>query len=422
MCAARRTGLRQRGAGGALLVAALLCHGRTARAEPGDELTISVLTMGPGDHPFFKFGHDAILVHDASRHGAAADRVYNYGTFRFDSPWLLVDFMQGRLRYWLSVQSLPGTIATYQAENRSIDQQTLALTPAERRDVAAFLEWNAAPEHRYYTYDYYRDNCTTRIRDVVDRVTSGRLAAAAKTPAALDLREHTLRLTADDLPVYLGLDLALGGYVDRPITAWEEMFLPEKLEESLRRVTIPGPRGDAPLVASEVRLVATRGRAPERAAPPRWVPRFLGAGTLLGAALALAGRGAAQSTALRVTLGVALSFLGLVVGLLGNLLLVFWLLTDHRVAHRNENILQCAPFVLALAGLGLGVAWGSDGARRVAFRVAVSAAALSLLGVGIKALPWFDQSNGQIVALMLPLWVGTALSLRPVATTPPARP
>ena len=82
------------------------------------------MTMGPGDHPFFRFGHNAIWIRDRA---ARTDRVYNFGTFRFDSPRLIFDFLGGRLNYWLSVSSLPRVIGEYTRENRSISVQELML-------------------------------------------------------------------------------------------------------------------------------------------------------------------------------------------------------------------------------------------------------------------------------------------------------
>ena len=84
------------------------------------------MTMGPGDHPFFRFGHNAIWIRDER---VPSDRVYNFGTFRFDSPRMILDFLGGRLNYWLSVSSLPHVIGEYRRENRSITIQELNLPP-----------------------------------------------------------------------------------------------------------------------------------------------------------------------------------------------------------------------------------------------------------------------------------------------------
>ena len=124
-----------------------------AHAEPGDDLAISVLTFGPGDHPFFKFGHNAILVQDATAGRSAAGWVYNFGTFAFDTAALIPKFLRGRFKYWLSVSSVDDALESYAAANRSIASQELDLTSAQKWALAQALRENARPEKREYLYD-----------------------------------------------------------------------------------------------------------------------------------------------------------------------------------------------------------------------------------------------------------------------------
>jgi len=202
-----------------LVLLALLASPALHAAEPGVELSISLLTMGPGKHPFTKFGHSALWVHDAA---TQRDEVYNYGTFAFDSRTALLDSVQGKLPYWLSVQSWRGTLRLYGQQGRSLLASELELTPAERVRLQAALRENARPEHRYYRYDYYRDNCSTRARDIVDQVLGGRMQQwAAGQPASMSYRAHTQRLVADDRLLYAGLDLAVGRQTDTPVTFWQ---------------------------------------------------------------------------------------------------------------------------------------------------------------------------------------------------------
>jgi hypothetical protein len=205
-------------------------------------LRVSVLTFGPGDHPFFKFGHDAIWIHDPSD---GSDRVYNFGTFSFDSPRLILDFLHGRMTYWLSVAGLPRTLASYQAENRSILVQDLRLDPAVAQALKERLDVNAQPQNRAYKYDYFLDNCATRVRDAIDWATGGRLRAVGRVPGRLTLRDQALRMTASYRPLYLAIDLVLGPSADRPIDRWGEMFIPEDLARALDDVRVPGPGMDA---------------------------------------------------------------------------------------------------------------------------------------------------------------------------------
>jgi hypothetical protein len=380
-------------------------------AEPGADLTISVLTFGPGDHPFYKFGHNAILVHDAT---ARQDDVYNYGTFSYQSSTLIPDFLKGRLRYWLSVQPLDVTVAHYRSENRSIVAQELALTPAERHALADRLAHDALPENRYYRYDYYGDNCSTRVRDAIDAVLEGKLHAASNGPAAFSLRGHTERLTADDLPVYLGLDVAMGDVIDRPISQWEEMFLPSKLQESLRRVTLVRPEGSTPLVARESVMLAAE-RAPLREVPPYWLGPMIASGVTGGLFLALLGNAGATSRLARAAFGAVLCALGLTAGLLGVAFAFLWLATDHAVASHNENLLQLSPLALLLAVAAASLAMGKRRAARSVGVLTVLVAMCSLAGLTLKVHPAFDQHNGQFIALFLPLWAGAALGARLVA-------
>jgi hypothetical protein len=376
-------------------------------AEPGEELTISMLTFGPGDHPFFKFGHIAILVHDDTPRTPRADLVYNFGTFTFDSPWLLIDFFQGRLKYWLSIQSLRGTLNAYKNENRTIDAQELNLTPAQRKQLADALWENARPENKHYKYDYYRDNCSTRVRDAIDKAVGGRIAAVSQAPALMSWRDHTLRLTVDDIPVFLGLHAAMGDLIDSKIKVWDEMFLPSRVAETIRLATVPGPNGDEPLVKSEKRLLDAN-RPPMRTTPPSFTLPMAAVGMALGALFALLGKTGTERKAARIAFGSLLAPMGFFIGFLGWLFLFFWT-TDHEVAYRNENILQLSPAVFALTVVAVGAARGKARWTDLTFKVLAFAAASSLFGLVAKVLPMFDQHNREVIALFLPLWTGAAI-------------
>ncbi len=377
--------------------------------EPGSELSIYVLTMGPGDHPFFKFGHNAIWIQDRK---SRTDKVYNFGTFRFDSPKLLVEFLRGRLTYWLSVASIQRTLAGYESENRTVEVQELDLDPAARLALRDRLEENALPENRNYKYDYFLDNCSTRVRDAIDAATGGRLRTSAQGPARLTLRGQALRLTADYLPEYLGLYIVLGPSTDRAVDRWAEMFIPQELERGLRAVSLPGPdgQGTRPLVKAQQTMFHAR-RSPPLEEPPERAVTMLLAGIAVAIFFFAFGGWAAGQRIARFFFGVLLSIWGLVVGFVGCFLLLAWAGTDHQVVYRNQNILQFAPFAIALAVLGWGVAFGMYGATRKALIVAVAAAALSLIGALLRVTMIWHQDNGPIIAFLVPAWVGMSAGL-----------
>jgi hypothetical protein len=381
-----------------------------APAAP-DDLAVAVMTFGPGDHPFFRFGHDAIWIRDRA---AGTDRVYNFGTFTFDSPRLILDFLHGRMTYWLSVSSLVATQEIYERENRSIVVQVLALPPEVKRALRAKLDENARPDKRAYKYDYFRDNCATRVRDAIDAAVGGRLHASALGPGRLTLRGQALRMTAGYLPLYVALDLILGPDVDLPIDRWAETFIPEELSHALAEVTVPGPDGSAPLVAQTAEVFHPR-RAPPLADPPGWGGRFFAWGLGVGLCFCALGWWSARPGLWRVVaraaFGLLVAAFGLGAGFVGSFLVYVWVGTDHVVAHRNQNILICAPFALALLVLGFGVALGRPGATRKAFAVASAAAAAAVLACLVKIGLLRHQENGALIAFFLPVWMGMTAGL-----------
>jgi hypothetical protein len=400
-----------------ILAAVLLAAWVTpANADEGADLTVYALTFGPGEHPFLKFGHNAILVQPKEGTGW----VFNFGTFDFADPELLPKFLRGRFSYWLSVGGAEATLDAYRAENRTVLSQELDLTPAQKSALWNALRENARPENRAYLYDYFFDNCSTRVRDAIDRVVGGRIREAGRAPAALTLRAHALRSVADYLPEYLGLYLGLARATDAPIDRWTETFLPDRLADLLRTVRLPDDARERPLVRSE-QVIYQSTRPPKPARPPNWAGYFLAVGIAGGALLLFLGRAARWAAAARVVFGVLTSGLGLIAGLLGLILVFFWAFTNHKVAYANANILQLAPWLLVLSAYGIGVASGSPKAVRRATRLALLAVILSASGIVAKALPGLNQDNWPFILACLPIWTGLWLGLRSVQEAVPGQ-
>ena len=391
-----------------LAVFAWLVSPAAHAAEPGAQLSISLLTMGPGEHPFTKFGHSALWVHDAA---TQRDEVYNYGTFAFHSRTALLDSIQGTLPYWLSVQSMRGTLHTYAGQGRSLLASELELTPAERVQLYAALRDNARPEHRYYRYDYYRDNCSTRVRDVVDSVLRGPMRQQMTQPATMSYREHTQRLVADDLLLYAVLDLAVGRETDSRLSFFDEAWLPERLHALFARTTVIRDGQRLPLIRSERTLLGSRF-SPPRSVPPRWGTRYAALGFGLGSCFAALGLFARPGrAALRRTLAVLYIVLGTTLGLLGCAICYLTFFSAHSAAASNFNVLLLPPWLLALSVAGFGVMRGKARAFLLARWAALGALLASTLALCLHALS-NPQANLQELALTLPLWLGVALSTR----------
>jgi len=400
----------------ALIVLVLIAlRAPSAHAEPGDNYTISLVTMSPGEPVFFRFGHNAIWVHD-NRSGR--DEVFNWGTFSFDEPGLITKFLQGRLTYWLSVQGMSGTLRQYQYESRSIVAQELDLTPAQKLQMVAAMRDNARPENRKYRYHYYTDNCSTRVRDAIDTATGGALRAVSKDPSPLTYRGETRRLVADVMWAYVALNLAMGSFIDQPITLWEDMFVPERVAQIARKATNRNAAGQVvPLVKNETVMLPLVMEPPPNDPPNRTLP-FLLVSSLLGALFGWIGvkamtdrAGRKSALGWRLGFAIPLFVIGLLAGFLGSIFLFFWTLTDHEVAWHNENLLQTSPLALAFMVIAVGLIGAKPWARRLFARLSWLCAGMSAIGLLLNAMPWwFKQVNSEPIALWLPIWTGLGVA------------
>jgi len=239
-----------------LLVIILLISIKTNAANPpvlSNEATISLLTCSPGDELYSLFGHSAMRVKDPQKN---IDVVFNYGTFSFNEDFYF-NFAMGRLNYSLSVSSMKGFVRSYENEQRGIIEQVLNLDSTSKQQVFNYLDWNNEPENREYLYDFFYDNCSSRLRDVLEMsIGTDRIAFA-------DLQEEdkpSFRQMIDEYLIYhpwgdFGIDLGLGLPCDKVPSSYEYMFLPNKLMEAFGAATIDGK----PLVMEENTLLETEG-------------------------------------------------------------------------------------------------------------------------------------------------------------------
>ena len=369
--------------------------------EPGSNLTVYLLTFGWGDVVWERFGHNAIWIKDRAR---GTDVTYNWGMFDFNQPNFISRFLTGDTRYWMEAIELEPMLKYYQGRNRSILSQELNLTPAQRLKLQQFVEMNARPENKFYRYDYYRDNCSTRLRDALDHAISGQLQLATVTRMTSGTyRSHTQRLMTGDIPLYTGVTLALGHPADEPLSQWEEMFLPVRMANTFRATSIPDSAGvRIPLVRSEMPLFMS-GRAPEPSAPPNYFPWYVAVGILLAGVLIALVRSAEGGHRVSLLAATALATLwSLIAGLAGTALVIAWLFTKHYFMGRNENLMHFDPLSIVLAVLIPLSLYGLRGVSRT-IKLSGFIAAVSLFGFVLQGIPFFDQRNGEIIALALPL-------------------
>ncbi len=397
----------------ALLLALTLALPQLAHAAPPapwgtgesrpEDLQVTLVTFGVGPEIPSWFGHTALVVEDTRLRTA---RLYNYGMFS-GSGEMLARFAMGRLEFYVGDTSqVTGTYRFYAAENRHVRLQRLNLTPERSAKLAKALADNVLPENRDYLYHHYFDNCATRPRDIIDDALGGQLAEDGRAPARMTLRDHTRRHSHVFPPMSVLLDFLMNDEIDRPITRWEELFLPGELESLVANATWRDSDGtERPLVAEQ----RTWFKA-DRFEPPAQVPNYFPWLLLLGAALGAVGlllslwhRRKPPARLPRVFFGLWNALLGLVFGLPGLVLFLMWTFTDHTVTWRNENLLLASPVTFFALPFGLAVAFGRRWAGHALRSTWLLLAGTSVLGVLLKLLPMFDQDNWRLIALLLPV-------------------
>ncbi len=329
------------------LVVFLAINGGFAQ-KLSDQASISVITCGPYDEVYLAFGHSAFRVHDP-RNGI--DYAFNYGIFDFDKPGFLINFALGDNMYMLGVHDFQRFQESYIEHNRFIHEQVLNLTPAQRQKVFDYLMWNALPENREYRYDYFYDNCATRIRDVIVKV----LGSDVTFDGSYITTDYSIRQLTD---IYLkpqpwgdlGIDLCLGLPMDKKATPFEYMFLPDYIESGFDHASLKNDSVTVPIVQEKKIIYTSR---PEDEATKLPHPLFL-SGFLLIIALILSIKDF-YTKKLSNWFDV---FLFGTTGIIGVLLLFLWFFTDHKAAAYNFNLLWALPtHVVALIAFRKAKKW-----------------------------------------------------------------
>jgi len=201
-----------------------------------DNTVISVLTCGPGDELYSKFGHSAFRIQDFNNN---YDVVYNYGVFDFTKPNFYSNFAKGKLYYKLDKIPYNYFYRIYQDENREVKKQVLNLSLEQRKKLTLFLENNAKPENATYQYDFFYNNCATKIRTVLDVVFPDEIIIKDNhITTSFTMRDLINNNVPHNTWANVGINIALGSVIDVKATADEYQFLPKYIFEAFNNATI----------------------------------------------------------------------------------------------------------------------------------------------------------------------------------------
>lgn len=315
------------------LLVSQLVIGQVEYLSPKAE--ISVLTIAPGASLNDAFGHSGFRVKDTT----GLDVVFNYGVYDFEAPYFYLKFAQGKLDYLIGANYFKDFYNNYVEENRSIEEQVLNLSQKEKQALYNFLLNNYKPENRRYKYDFFYDNCATKIKDVV--LLNVSQPVTFNNPK--DYEPKTFRTLIQDHLEWnswgsLGIDIALGAIIDKQAAPEEQMFLPENIARYFEVATVGSNR---PLVESQ-EVIFQEQDAPQ--AKDFWSPLVvLGILSVLILWITyLDYRKLKRSKWLDVILFGATGFIGI-------FLLLLWFATDHTATANNYNLLWASPINLWIA-------------------------------------------------------------------------
>ncbi|MCK0132249.1 DUF4105 domain-containing protein [Flavobacteriaceae bacterium F08102] len=308
------------------LVAFMVSSSYSLAQQLTKEAEISVITVAPGSLLLDAFGHSAFRVYDKAN---GIDRAYNYGTYDFNTPNFYGKFAQGKLRYDLAAYPFPIFAKSYVAEKRSIREQILNLSLTEKQAFFDFLENNAKPANKSYLYDFFFDNCATRIRTVGQNILKDKVQFSYKFANG---QEKTFRNLIHDYSSKhtwgtFGIDLALGSVIDRQATPVEYTFLPDYIHATFAESTLH----EKPIVKKDHYLYKSE---------PAPIKSTIFSPLLVFSLLAIL---VIFLTLRDIKRGKRSRFLDFclffIPGIIGLLILLLWFATDHSATANNFNIL-----------------------------------------------------------------------------------
>lgn len=375
--------------------------------EDFSQVRFYLITVDAGEQVWNNFGHTALRLVDEN---SGTDLVFNWGLFDASIGYVrfAANFARGIMDYQLGVTPPAWELGRYQQEARTVWQDQLVLNADQKRRLYQRLAWNIRDENLVYDYDYFYDNCTTRVRDYLDEALGGALSEQSRALTGSTFRDE-IRAHYASLPlISLSLDVLMNERIDRRMTQWEQMFLPLALRAQLDR---------AGLLTDQ--QVLMEFPSPEAGANPYHLAALLMIPCLLLLLCLKRASIAAFSSQPGFTLRVpALSYrllglVGLVLalfsGIYGLIMSLGWLFSSHQDIHGNLNLLLFWPTdllgaVIALRWLLSGRAWSVSSGRyqwvMIYFIIHIMAA---LVYLAIVILGLSGQRVGALLLYVLPV-------------------
>ena len=213
---------------------------------------ISLLICAPGDEIYSGFGHAAFRINDPLN---GKDTVFHYGGFDYTAPHFIWRFAKGETDYFIFAQRMASFMQEFYEEKRSVTEYVLDLTPIEKQFLYDLLKENYKPENRVYRYNHFLDNCSTRLRDQIEKTVRGQIRYDTTGDERLTFRNLIDRYIDGNTWIGLGIKLALGYPTDRITTFSEKMFLPDYLGDDMSKAVITRDGHQSPLISGSSMII-----------------------------------------------------------------------------------------------------------------------------------------------------------------------
>jgi len=371
-----------------------------------DFLDLKLALIGPGDELYFWWGHIGLVVEDFS----GQSWFFDWGVFDFHAENFFTNFAMGRLYYYCAASPSRFNFEHLSGANRDIILYTLDLPIEKKIEIIRFAEDNILPENRTYNYHHFRDNCATRIRDIIDMAVDGQFSAAfGNAGGRFTLREHIRRHTWFNPFIDWLLNFLMGRNIDEPITVWEEMFLPSEIILRVLDFQYTDNEGRQRDLIKNMEIINLSVNRPIviDESGPLW-PAMLIFSTLLSLSLFFLFKFTAGKKWFRPVFGSFIISLGAFFGFVGSVLFFMSFFSDHDYTYNNINIIFINP--LWFLAIPFGIRYGftkienkiqkSIALMRVLFSYVFLAAALALI---VSFFPAHNQDNLTSIVLVMPI-------------------
>lgn len=303
-----------------------------------DEAVISLITIAPGEETYSIFGHSAIRVFDPVN---KIDYTFNYGTFDFTTPYFYLKFIRGNLEYFMDLSTFHRSVRMYMRENRSVNEMYLKLTLSQKQQLFNDLIENYKPENRYYKYDFFFDNCATRIRNIILQSMQEDYYFEDKWEfAKTSYRELLYPYIEHSAWLDLGINLALGLPADKKAEVWGSMYLPDHLKSAFEYASYTADKANISFKDAEKNIfIASKKKSEKGFHLSKLLTPF---NVFLFVLLLVILYTLLETFKKKYYYWIDKILFG-VVGLFGLIILLLWTATEHQVMNNNLNILWALP-------------------------------------------------------------------------------